>query len=300
MSYSIPSQTLLSIWQPNAIDETLIALALTEDLGTPYQDLTTTFLFPEKNTENATAKIISKHPTPIVVCGLPLVAAILNKFSSACTLHLCVQDGDVLLPGATLLMIEGPADILLMAERTLLNFLQRLSAVASYTAQFVAQTVGTDLKILDTRKTTPGFRHLEKYAVLCGGGVNHRFGLYDALMIKDTHIDLLGGMRHALAKLPKNIIDQYPVIIEVRNKEELMIVCTEGRDKVSRVLLDNMSLDEMRACVQYCAGQIPTEASGNINLDNIRAVAETGVQFASIGRLTHSAGSVDLSMKCDK
>lgn len=300
MNHSTKSQTLLSTWQPNIIDETLIDLALTEDLGTPYQDITTAFLFPEKNTENATAKIISKHPMPIVVCGLPIVAAILNKFSPACTLHPCVEDGHILLPGATFLVIEGPAHILLMAERTLLNFLQRLSAVASYTAQFVARVSGTGLKILDTRKTTPGFRHLEKYAVLCGGGVNHRLGLYDALMIKDTHIDLLGGMQKALAKLPQNITDQYPVIIEVRNQEELMIVCTEGRNKVSRVLLDNMSLDEMRACVNYCAGQIPTEASGNINLDNIRAVAETGVQFASIGCLTHSAGSVDLSMKCDE
>jgi len=291
-------QQLLA-WQANTIDDQLLDLALTEDLGFPYQDITTNYLFPEKNTRRSTAKIISKHPTPIVVCGLPMVVATLHKLSSACTVLPKINDGETLHPGETLVVIEGPENILMMAERIMLNFLQRLSAVATYTAQFVTQTIGTNLKILDTRKTTPGFRHLEKYAVLCGGGVNHRLGLYDALMIKDTHIDLLGGMRQALARLPDDILTKYPVIIEVRTLQELEIVLQEGEKKVSRVLLDNMSCAVMGQCVLCCADKIATEASGNISLDNIRAVAETGVQFASVGKLTHSAGSVDLSMKCD-
>ena len=286
-------------WQPNAIDEQLLDLALTEDLGWPYQDITTTYLFPEKNTSPATAKIMSKHPTPIVVCGLPMVKATLNKLLAECRVTAKINDAEVLHPGETLAVLEGPESILMMAERTILNFMQRLSAVATYTAQFVSETRGTHLKILDTRKTTPGFRHLEKYAVCCGGGVNHRLGLYDALMIKDTHVDLLGGMAQALARLPDDILTQYPVIVEVRSMQELELVLKEGQQKVSRVLLDNMSCEAMRDCVAQCAGQMATEASGNISLENIRAVAETGVQFASVGKLTHSAGSVDLSMKCD-
>jgi nicotinate-nucleotide pyrophosphorylase (carboxylating) len=286
-------------WQLNPVDEQLLDLALTEDLGLPYHDITTTYLFPEKNTRIATAKIISKHPVPIVVCGLPMVLAVLNRLSTEC--HVCnkINDGEILHSGETLAVIEGPENILMMAERIMLNFLQRLSAIATYTAQFVAQTFGTPLKILDTRKTTPAFRHLEKYAVLCGGGVNHRFGLYDALMIKDTHIDLLGGVQHALNKLPNDILTRYPVIIEVRTLQELEVVLHMGREKISRVLLDNMPCALIKQCVALAAGVIATEASGNIGLDNIRAVAETGVPFASVGKLTHSAGSVDLSMKCD-
>lgn len=299
MNHVSDSKQKLPAWQLNEIDGQLLDLALTEDLGFPYQDITTTYLFPEKSTHHAKAKIISKHEAPIVVCGLPMVLATLNKLAAGCRVLPKINDGEILHPGETLAIFEVPENILLMAERTMLNFLQRLSAVATYTAQFVAQIRGTHLKILDTRKTTPGFRHLEKYAVCCGGGVNHRLGLYDALMIKDTHIDLLGGMTQALARLPNDILKKYPVIIEVRTMQELEIVLTKGEKKVTRVLLDNMSCEEMKQCAAYCNGKLATEASGNLSLKNIRAVAETGVQFASVGKLTHSAGSVDLSMKCD-
>lgn len=283
-------------WTLNEVDVALIDLALIEDLGQPFCDLTTATLFPGKK-QQTKAKIISKHPTPVVVCGLPIVQAILAKLGDPCHLHVYHQDGETLHPGDILYSFEGPVHVLLMAERTMLNFLQRLCGIATLTHQFVEKVKHTKLRILDTRKTTPGFRHLEKYAVCCGGGVNHRMGLYDAILVKDTHIDALGGMSKVLDYLPDNILQQTTVIIEVRNLEELKLVLNEGRHKVTRVLLDNMSFDLMQTCVKLCENIFPTEASGNISLENIRSIGECGVDFVSIGKLTHSAGSVDLSMK---
>jgi nicotinate-nucleotide pyrophosphorylase (carboxylating) len=153
----------------------------------------------------------------------------------------------------------------------------------------------TSLKILDTRKTTPGLRYLEKYAVACGGGMNHRRGLYDVIMIKDNHIDLLGGIANTIAAL-KNTA-QLPVILEIRTREELIVALEKGRGKITRVLLDNMSVSQLTACVALNAGVFETEASGGIGLENIIAIAKTGVDYASVGALTHSAGSVDLSMQ---
>jgi nicotinate-nucleotide pyrophosphorylase (carboxylating) len=302
----------LSQWQLNEHDQQLIDLSLVEDLGEPFCDITTNILFAEQNDifhkrneisqagyNQFRAHIISKHPQPIVLCGLVVVSTILERFNQHCVVHSDYQDGQTLSPGATLLTITGPANILLMAERTILNYLQRLCAIATLTASYVNSVKETGLKILDTRKTAPGMRHLEKYAVFCGGGVNHRMGLYDAIMIKDTHIDLLGGMLPALEKLPDHHAQQIPVIVEVRDKQELAIVLKHAKNKVTRVLLDNMSPQLMSECVEMCRNSVETEASGNINLDNIKAVANSGVDFASIGKLTHSATIVDLSMKCD-
>jgi len=284
-----------SNWKLNAFDQQLIEMALAEDLGFPYHDTTTATLFAQVQ-KNSEAKILSKHADPIVICGLPLVDAILKKFSDHCEIRSHYQDGKLIAPGDTLLTLHGPPQTLLMLERTVLNFLQRLCAIATHTEKFVRAINHTPTKILDTRKTTPGFRHLEKYAVQCGGGVNHRMGLYDAMMIKDTHIDFLGGMKTALNKIsnPKLL----PVIVEVRTMHELEIVLNHALSKVTRVLLDNMSLPLMIECVAMCKNKISTEASGNVTLNNIVAIAECGVDFVSIGQLTHSAGSVDLSMKC--
>ena len=293
--------TKLLPWQPNAIDKQLIDLAFAEDLGLPFKDITTLTLFSGL-TGISKAKIISKHPEPSLLCGLPVLEAILGQFnqeSGECQLHSDYQDGDVILPGAELLSILAPAQVLLSCERILLNFLQRLCAVATITRKFVDRISHTQTKILDTRKTTPGFRHLEKYAVQCGGGVNHRMGLYDAIMVKDTHVDLLGGMSKALDKLPETITQEYPVIIEVRSLSELDIVLEEGLSKVSRVLLDNMSTALMQECVILCQGVMKTEASGNVDFETVAAIAETGVDFISIGKLTHSAGNIDLSMRGD-
>lgn len=287
-----------SHWELNNIDLQLIDFAFTEDLGVPFNDITTSLLFTEIKTVSR-ANIISKHKEPIVICGLPLVKTALNKMGHDCKIQTDFDDGCILQPGETLLTIVGPPSVLLMAERILLNFLQRLSAIATFTAKFVAAIKHTSATLLDTRKTLPGFRHLEKYAVYCGGGVNHRMGLYDAVMIKDTHIDFLGGLTMALDRLPDNILQQYPVIVEIRNENELMIALEKGRHKITRVLLDNMSPDLMRKCVTKCHGLVETEASGNINFNNVISVAECGVNFISIGQLTHSAVNVDLSMRCE-
>ena len=301
-------QTNTSRWQANEIDHNLIDLALAEDLGLPYEDLTTLCLIDPQT--RSRARIISKHAGSIVVSGLSIVEALLYQLNaalaavsgqkiSACDIEFFYEDGAEVPPGAELLRLSGQTQTLLMAERTLLNFLQRMSAIATNTAAYVQKVKHTQAKILDTRKTTPGWRHLEKYAVRCGGGVNHRMGLYDALMVKDTHVDALGGMQQVLAKLPDRELHSLPVIIEVRDLEELAVILNSGLQKTSRVLLDNMSVELMRECVARCHNKIETEASGSMSLENVAAVAATGVQFISIGKLTHSAGNVDLSMKCD-
>jgi len=208
-----------------------------------------------------------------------------------------IHDGETANPSETILKLEGDAKTILMLERTALNFLRHLSAIATLTHEFVEKVKNTPLKILDTRKTTPGLRQLEKYAVSSGGGLNHRMGLYDAIMIKDTYVDLMGDMKSALAKLPKDILKKVPVIVEVRNEKELEEVLKAGKGKVSRVLLDNMTPEQLTQCTKICNKKVETEASGNVNLETIKAIAQTGVNYASIGKLTHSAGTVDLSMK---
>lgn len=280
--------------QLDSITNTLIDLALCEDLGQPWLDITTATLFAKEKMPGQ-ARIVSKHAEPIVICGLPLLKTLFAKLDSNCVLNSAYEDGQSLLPGSTLLTIHADRHALLMAERVALNFLRHLSAIASLTAKFVAAVAHTKLKILDTRKTTPGLRQLEKYAIQCGGGVNHRMGLYDAIMIKDTHVDMIGGMAMALAKLPE--AKTMSVIVEVRDLVELQQVLDLGQNKVTRILLDNMSLADMRIAVDRCHNIFPTEASGNINLNTIMAIAETGVDYASVGMLTYAAGQVDLSMR---
>ncbi|HEV2614841.1 MAG TPA: carboxylating nicotinate-nucleotide diphosphorylase [Gammaproteobacteria bacterium] len=279
------------------LDTPLLDIALEEDLGVPYCDITSSLLFADVN-KVSTAKVISKHPTPITICGLPIVNQLIKKLDGSLEIQTKYQDGQTLLPGEVLLTLTGSPKTLLMLERTMLNFLQHLSAVSTLTAKFVDLIKHTQTKILDTRKTLPGFRRLEKYAVQCGGGVNHRMGLYDAIMIKDTHIDALGNIHTALSKLPENILEKCPVIVEIRSLSELETALSESR-KISRVLLDNMTPDLLSQCVKLCKNKLPTEASGNINLNTVVSVAETGVDFISVGKITHSAENVDLSMRCE-
>jgi nicotinate-nucleotide pyrophosphorylase (carboxylating) len=285
-------------WRSSDLDKQLIKMAFQEDLGLPFRDLTVEALFQQRHS-TSTAIIKSKHHEAFVISGLPLISELLSLFNTPMTLQSSYIDGQVLQPGETLLTITGSAHTLLMAERTMLNFLQRMCAVATLTKKFTDKIKHTRTQVLDTRKTIPGFRHLDKYAVRCGGGVNHRMGLFDAIMIKDTHIDSLGGMSKALDTLPNDILKHCPVIIEVRDKNELEIVLNQGLDKTTRVLLDNMTELQLKECVALCLDKIPTEASGNIDLDNVASIAETGVDFVSIGKLTHSAGNVNLSMKCE-
>lgn len=283
-------------WKLSWRDERLLNQALQEDLSFPLLDVTTQTLFPSQDA-NVQVRIISKHPTAFVLAGMPIVQRLVEKFSyqGALQLEENFHDGDLVQPGEIILFLTGPQKIILMIERTLLNFVQHLSAIATTTRSFVDKVKHTQLKILDTRKTTPGFRHLDKYAVTCGGGVNHRDGLYDVILIKDNHIDALGGINKVLQQLPLD--KKYSTIIEIRTIEELKIVLNNNTNKIDRVLLDNMNITDLKSCAELCKGKILTEASGNISLDNIVQVAETGVDYASVGRLTHSLSNIDLSMQ---
>lgn len=288
-----------SLWQLNKIDHQLIDLALKEDLSFPYQDVTTDTLFKQQK-KYKTIKIISKSDEDIVVAGLPIVSALFIKMDAEFKLKHKLQDGNILHAREVLMTIESQAISLLKVERTLLNFLRHLCAVATLTKKFVDLVKNTKLKILDTRKTSPGMRHLEKYAVHCGGGINHRMGLYDAFMLKDTHVDLIGDLQKALEVLPDKNSNSLPVICEIRNLDELRIALKYGRDKITRVMFDNMDEFKLQQCVDEVDGVFGTEASGNLNLQNIVKVAQTGVDYASVGMLTYAAGQVDLSIIADR
>jgi nicotinate-nucleotide pyrophosphorylase (carboxylating) len=285
------------VFANNPVVATLIDLAFQEDLGLPYRDVTTEYLFGKDGLgKHSRAVIRSKHQDAIIFCGQELVELIITRLDPEASCKFFYHDGQTVAPEQEILSIDADARALLMAERTILNFLRPLSAIASLTAIYLQAVAQTSLKILDTRKTTPGQRVLEKYAVACGGGVNHRMGLYDALMVKDTHVDALGGMEQALTKLPVQQTHGLPVIVEARNAAEVRAILSAGQHKVQRILLDNMSPTELSQQVKLIGDRFETEASGNISLENIRAVAETGVQYASVGRLTYAAGQVDLSM----
>lgn len=278
-------------------DEVLLKLALTEDLSSERTDLTTDLLFMGKKI-SATARIINKQQSPIRISGLYLLEPLFMQLQEPCDIEYHCQDGDEIISGQPIVTLSANATTILRLERTLLNFLRHLSGIATLTAKFVDAVAATETKILDTRKTTPGMRRFEKYAVTCGGGFNHRFGLYDAIMVKDTHIDSLGGIEQALTQLRQ----QRPscrVIIEVRNSIELEAVVRHGANWVDQVLLDNMSLTELSHCVAVAKPYFKTEASGNLSLATIGEVAKTGVDFASVGQVTHSAPQVDLAMRME-
>jgi nicotinate-nucleotide pyrophosphorylase (carboxylating) len=290
--------TMHNDWELNTLDKKLINIVLEEDLTSAHIDITTQTVFTSNNKDKS-AFIISKHRTDIVIAGLAVMKYILHKIDPKIRISTNYKDGCILKPQEILCEIKGNPASLLIAERTILNFLRHLSAIATLTKQFVDLVKHTNLKILDTRKTLPGLRHFEKHAVSCGGGINHRMGLYDAYMVKDTHIDLAGGLKTVLAKIPTKNTNKLPVIIEIRNLAELKTTIEYGKDIVTRVLLDNMSNQQLQECVDLCKGIFTTEASGNINLATIKDIAKTGVDFASVGMLTYAAGNVDLSMQIE-
>ena len=204
------------------------------------------------------------------------------------------QDGDFFQP---LIRIHGPARALLTAERTALNFVQRLSGIATLTAKFVQQVSGTNTKILDTRKTVPGWRVLEKYAVACGGGINHRFGLYDQVMIKDNHLVAVGGNIKKAVKCARENYPKLKIEVEADTVEQAKTAAEAGADII---LLDNMSCEELIQSIELISGRSKTEASGGITMDTVREIAETGVDYISIGALTHSAPAVDIGFDFDQ
>jgi nicotinate-nucleotide pyrophosphorylase (carboxylating) len=234
---------------------------------------------------------------PIVVAGLALAEAAFHQLSETVQITRVTQDGQRAPSGGVLLQISGPARSLLSAERVALNFLQRLSGVATLTAQFIETIKGTHATILDTRKTTPGWRRFEKYAVTCGGGQNHRFGLFDMVLIKDNHLAALKNASPSpIAAAVKSARAKYPnlkVEVEADTLEQVEQAIVARADMV---LLDNMNLEQLRAAVAKCRGHAKTEASGGVNLASVRGIAETGVDFISVGALTHSARAVDIGL----
>ena len=266
------------------------ARALGEDRGPA--DITT--LVCIKVGTQAAARIFAKESC--VLAGMPVADQVFREEDATLVLTARAADGTVLQPGDTVLEIRGPAASILTAERCALNFLQHLSGVATQTRRFVEAVAGTKARILDTRKTLPGLRAVQKYAVRCGGGVNHRFGLYDRFLIKDNHLALMGtGRRLAEAILAARLLDPDAVLeVEVDHLGQIPEIVALGVDVI---LLDNMSLDEMRACVELIAGRAATEASGNMTLERVPDVARTGVDFISVGALTHSIRAIDFSLE---
>ena len=270
--------------------DTLVQLALAEDLN-QAGDVTSQAILEVDALLHA--EIVAKMSG--VVAGLPVVSAVYQRVDPAIEIAPQVHDGDRVEAGTIICTFEGRAQSLLTGERTALNFLQHLSGVASLTRQFVEAVQGTQAVILDTRKTTPGWRLLEKYAVRMGGGRNHRIGLYDAVMIKDNHIAAAGGITAAIEQVrayPK--AQNLPIILEVESLDQLAEALNLN---VDQILLDNMDNATMRRAVEITAGRVPLEASGNMSLQRVASVAATGVNFISVGALTHSAPAFDFSMR---
>lgn len=268
----------------------LIRLALEEDLAKAGDVTSQAILGSDVQIQG---QVVAKQAG--VVVGLDALLAVYKKIDPKVKITLHVQDGEPVKIKQVICDIAGPGTSILSGERIALNFLQHLSGVATLTAQFVAAVAGTSTKILDTRKTTPGWRILEKYAVKMGGGQNHRMGLYDMVMIKDNHIDAAGSITQAVAKVRQHTVaKKLAIVIEARSLAEVHEALAA---KVEQILLDNMNLEEMKEAVQIINHQSKVEASGNMNLARVQEVAETGVDFISVGALTHSAPALDLSMK---
>lgn len=264
----------------------LIELALEEDLGTG--DITTGFLHVSK--KHAVAYLIGKQEG--IICGLKVAHEVFLKVDPEIKWVAYKKDGDTVQKGEEIAKIEGYSDSLLMAERVALNFLQRMSGIASLTRKHVDLIKPYKARLLDTRKTTPLLRNLEKYAVKVGGGFNHRFGLYDMIMLKENHIRAAGSITKAVQKI-KEHNTSYKIEVEVTNLHELE---EAFNNQVDRVMLDNMNLEQIKECVELFGGKVELEVSGNVKLNTIEAIAATGVDYISSGSLTHSFNSLDISL----
>jgi nicotinate-nucleotide pyrophosphorylase (carboxylating) len=287
------------IQHPSVINAIISALA--EDL-TEYADLSTLGASPADGdvTSQSTVPADSRFSGYIrakdtgVLAGMSVANVIFNLVDPTLAFRSSAKDGQVVQKGQIMADVRGDGRCLLAAERTALNFLGRMSGIATLTRRFVDAVRNTHAVILDTRKTAPGLRYLDKYAVRMGGGQNHRAGLFDMLLIKDNHIIAAGGITQAVQHARQMYGDKFAIEVEVKNASELNEAI---KLNVNRIMLDNMDLEAMRNAVQMAAGRIPLEASGNISLANVRQIAETGVDFISAGALTHSAPTLDVSMK---
>ena len=285
-----PSELLYpeAFLSPLVIDEAVMR-ALDEDLGRAG-DVTSIATVPDHTPAHAV--MVARQAG--VIAGLPLAVAAFHALSPDVRVQAHVKDGAAVAKGVNLLTISGPARAILAGERTALNFVGRLSGVATLTAEYVRHTAGTKLRVCCTRKTTPGLRALEKYAVRCGGGYNHRFGLDDAILIKDNHIAVAGGVKAVLQRARAHAGHLVKIEIEVDTLDQLREVITTGQADV--VMLDNMDIAKLKEAVKIAARKVVLEVSGGVTLASVGEIAKTGVDYASSGALTHSAPNFDVAL----
>ncbi len=272
--------------------EQIVKMALLEDLGDGDHTSLATI---GEGTEGMAQLLVKGNG---VLAGIPVAREVFMQVDPSLRLTELIEDGKFVESGDVAFIVKGDIRSILASERTVLNFMQRLSGIATETFRITRLIQGTNTKILDTRKTTPGFRELEKYAVRLGGGENHRMGLYDMIMIKDNHVDYAKGIENAIKAVvsyQKKRGKKLRVEIEVRNFEELLDVINTGN--IDRIMLDNFSVEDVVSAVQVVAGRFETEASGGITMDNVRRYADTGVDYISMGSLTHQIKSLDMSLK---
>lgn len=266
--------------------DAFVASTLAEDLG-EEGDVTSAAVIPA----DARFDAVMDSRDAITVCGLEIAAAFFRRLDAGATIELLVADGDRVPAGSELMRVAGRARALLTAERSALNTVQHLSGIATMTRAYVDRIAGTSATLLDTRKTIPGLRRLEKYATRTGGARNHRMGLFDAAMIKDNHVAVAGGVGAAAARAKAAGIAR--IIVEVDRIDQIEPALAAG---ATHLLLDNMPPPVLRGAVTLVGGRVPTEASGGVTLDTIRAIAETGVTYVSVGRLTQSAPAADIGL----
>ena len=269
----------------------LVTLALDEDLNnqSAEQGDITAQLIPQA--EQANAKVITREDC--VFCGKDLIIEVFKQVDPSVVVNICVNDGDLVSANSTLFTASGSARAILTAERTALNFVQTLSGTATTTAHYVKELSGTSTQLLDTRKTIPGLRALQKYAVKCGGGANHRIGLFDAFLIKENHIAACGGINNAVAQAKLNHADK-PIEVEVESFDELEQAISAGADII---MLDNFNPEQIRQAVTITNMRAKLEVSGNMTLETLKAYSQAGVDFISSGALTKNLQSIDLSMR---
>ena len=268
----------------------IVKLALAEDVGSG--DVTSKTIPSSKTCKG---KIISKASG--IIAGLCIAELVFETVDKKVKVKVKVKDGAKVFPGRVLAEVSGPARSILTAERTSLNFLQRMSGIATLTRQFVDKAKGTKAKIFATRKTAPGMRALDKYAVEVGGGLPHRMGLFDAILIKENHVDIAGGMKKAISLARRNVPPVMPIEAEARNLKEAKEAAEAGADAI---LLDNMGVSTLKRAVKLIRSidkRIKTEASGGVNLGNVAKIARTGIDCISVGALTHSSKALDMSLE---
>ena len=266
----------------------LVAQALAEDVASG--DITAELIGADVQ---ASGRIVTREDG--ILCGTAFALEAFQQIDPSCHVEWAAQDGDPIAADSLVCTLSGPARALLTGERTALNFLQLLSGTATTAGQYAARVAHTGVKLLDTRKTLPGLRLAQKYAVTCGGCYNHRIGLFDAFLIKENHISAAGGIAEAIAAA-RNVAPDKPVEVEVENEAELEQALTAGAD---RIMLDNFTLEALRDAVSHTEGRAELEASGNVTDETLVAIAETGVDFISIGALTKHVKALDLSMRID-